>query len=41
MKYSMRDNTALITGSTDGIGLYTALGLAHNGAKVLLHGRYH
>ena len=29
----------LITGSTDGIGLHTALKLARDGATVLVHGR--
>ncbi len=32
-------STILVTGSTDGIGKRTALGLASRGAKVLLHGR--
>lgn len=31
--------TIMVTGSTDGIGKRTALGLASMGAKVLLHGR--
>ena len=31
--------TILVTGSTDGIGKHTALGLARMGAKVLHHGR--
>src|SRR5437762_2926543 len=30
---------ALVTGSTDGIGKETALGLARGGARVLVHGR--
>jgi len=30
----------LVTGSTDGIGLFTAQELAAGGATVLLHGRY-
>ncbi|MBR9975364.1 MAG: SDR family NAD(P)-dependent oxidoreductase, partial [Bacteroidetes bacterium] len=29
----------LVTGSTDGIGLATAIGLAHRGARVVIHGR--
>jgi NAD(P)-dependent dehydrogenase (short-subunit alcohol dehydrogenase family) len=29
----------LVTGSTDGIGKETALGLARNGARIILHGR--
>ncbi|MCB2204109.1 SDR family oxidoreductase [bacterium] len=33
------DRTVLVTGSTDGIGLQTALELAQRGAKVVLHGR--
>ena len=36
---SMSHQTILITGSTDGLGKLTALGLAHRGATVLLHGR--
>ena len=35
----MKGRTVLVTGSTDGIGKATALGLARMGAKVLLHGR--
>lgn len=35
----MEDRVALVTGSTDGIGLETALGLARLGLRVLLHGR--
>ena len=31
--------TALITGSTDGVGKRVALDLAKAGARVLLHGR--
>jgi NAD(P)-dependent dehydrogenase (short-subunit alcohol dehydrogenase family) len=33
------DPVALVTGSTDGIGAATALGLAHAGMRVLVHGR--
>lgn len=36
---AMNGRTVLVTGSTDGIGKATALGLARMGAKVLLHGR--
>ncbi len=35
----MDDMTVLVTGSTDGIGKRTALGLAGLGARVLVHGR--
>ncbi|MCJ7443088.1 MAG: SDR family oxidoreductase [Methanotrichaceae archaeon] len=35
----MQDRIVLITGSTDGIGKQTAIGLANMGAHVLLHGR--
>jgi NAD(P)-dependent dehydrogenase (short-subunit alcohol dehydrogenase family) len=35
----MAGKTILVTGSTDGIGKHTALGLARMGARVLLHGR--
>ncbi len=35
----MDEKTVLITGSTDGIGLYTARELARQGMRVLLHGR--
>jgi len=36
---AMKDKTALITGSTDGIGKQAALELADAGARVILHGR--
>jgi NAD(P)-dependent dehydrogenase (short-subunit alcohol dehydrogenase family) len=36
---AMKGKTVLVTGSTDGIGKATALGLAQMGANVLLHGR--
>jgi len=35
----IEDKTVLVTGSTDGIGLQTALELAQRGGKVILHGR--
>jgi NAD(P)-dependent dehydrogenase (short-subunit alcohol dehydrogenase family) len=35
----MDGKTALITGSTDGVGRYVAAKLAASGAKVLIHGR--
>ncbi len=35
----MKGRAVLVTGSTDGIGKATALGLARMGAKILLHGR--
>ena len=35
----MSERVALVTGSTDGIGRYTARQLAANGLKVILHGR--
>src|SRR5579863_9340609 len=35
----MHGKTALITGSTDGVGRYVAARLASAGAKVLIHGR--
>jgi NAD(P)-dependent dehydrogenase (short-subunit alcohol dehydrogenase family) len=39
MKERIQNTTVLISGSTDGIGLQTALTLAQMGATVLLHGR--
>jgi NAD(P)-dependent dehydrogenase (short-subunit alcohol dehydrogenase family) len=35
----MDGKTALVTGSTDGVGRYVAAKLASSGAKVLIHGR--
>ena len=39
MKIDLTDKTALITGSTAGIGLAIAKGLAASGAKVVVNGR--
>lgn len=39
MKIDMTGMTALVTGSTKGIGLATATGLAASGARVVLNGR--
>src|SRR5580692_9820447 len=36
---NMDGKTALITGSTDGVGRYVAAGLAAAGANILIHGR--
>src|SRR5512139_4239678 len=36
----MQDKTALVTGSTDGIGKETARQLAQLGATVIVHGRH-
>jgi NAD(P)-dependent dehydrogenase (short-subunit alcohol dehydrogenase family) len=36
---NMDGKTALVTGSTDGVGRYVATRLAADGAKVLIHGR--
>jgi retinol dehydrogenase 12 len=35
----MPEKIALVTGASGGIGLYTALGLARSGFRVILHGR--
>ena len=35
----LRDKLALVTGSTRGIGLATAVGLARMGAEVIVNGR--
>ncbi|MDT8322624.1 MAG: SDR family oxidoreductase [Bacteroidota bacterium] len=35
----IQDRTVLVTGSTDGIGLQTALEIARRGGRVVLHGR--
>lgn len=37
---ALAGRAVLVTGSTDGIGRYTAMNLAQMGAKVLVHGRY-
>ncbi|CAG2157085.1 D-beta-hydroxybutyrate dehydrogenase [Cupriavidus yeoncheonensis] len=39
MKIDLSDKTALVTGSTAGIGFAAARGLAHAGARVILNGR--
>jgi hypothetical protein len=39
-RMALAGRTVLVTGSTDGIGRYTAMKLAQSGAKVLVHGRY-
>ncbi|NBC34572.1 MAG: SDR family NAD(P)-dependent oxidoreductase [Alphaproteobacteria bacterium] len=39
MHFGLTDKTALITGSTAGIGFAAALGFAHEGARVVLNGR--
>ena len=36
---TMKGKTALITGSTDGVGRYVAERLAAEGARVIVHGR--
>lgn len=36
---SMQGKTVLVTGATNGIGKFTALGLAKMGARVIVHGR--
>lgn len=39
MKIDLTGKTALVTGSTKGIGLATAMGLAESGAQVVINGR--
>jgi NAD(P)-dependent dehydrogenase (short-subunit alcohol dehydrogenase family) len=39
MNLGLTGNTALVTGSTRGIGLATAIGLAQMGAEVIVNGR--
>ena len=39
MKIELNGKKALVTGSSGGIGLAIALGLAEAGAEVVLHGR--
>ena len=39
MDMDLTDMTALVTGSTRGIGLATAIGLAQMGAAVIVNGR--
>ena len=39
MDLDLTDKTALVTGSTRGIGLATAIGLAQMGAEVIVNGR--
>ncbi|EHK64290.1 SDR family NAD(P)-dependent oxidoreductase [Achromobacter arsenitoxydans] len=39
MKIELKDKKALVTGSSGGIGLAIAIGLAEAGAQVVLHGR--
>ena len=38
-QHDLRDQKALVTGGTSGIGRAIALHLAHNGAEVVVHGR--
>ncbi|WP_158453670.1 hypothetical protein [Paenibacillus beijingensis] len=38
---AIEDQVIMVTGSTDGTGKQTAIGLAQKGATVLLHGRNH
>ena len=37
--FSLKDKTALITGSSEGIGLALANGLAEAGARIIINGR--
>src|SRR6188768_254072 len=39
MDLDLKDKIALVTGSTRGIGLATAIGLAQMGAEVIVNGR--
>jgi NAD(P)-dependent dehydrogenase (short-subunit alcohol dehydrogenase family) len=39
MDMNLADKSALVTGSTRGIGLATAIGLARMGASVVINGR--
>src|SRR5271156_5959456 len=39
MTMTMQGKTALVTGSTDGVGRYVAERLAEEGARVIVHGR--
>jgi len=39
MNYQLQDKVALVSGSTKGIGFAIALGLAREGAEVILTGR--
>jgi short-subunit dehydrogenase len=39
MSFSLKSKTALVTGSTDGLGKTIALELASHGAHVIVHGR--
>ena len=39
MNFGLKDKTAIVTGSTAGIGFAAALGLAREGARVVINGR--
>ncbi len=39
MSYDLKNKTALVTGSTDGLGRLLALELAKSGANLIVHGR--
>jgi NAD(P)-dependent dehydrogenase (short-subunit alcohol dehydrogenase family) len=39
MRIDLTGKTAIVTGSTAGIGLAIAVGLAESGAQVIVHGR--